>query len=63
MGTGTHTGARGPPSMFFSVDGGRSRISMITTQAVLPSTFLSVDGVRSRIYSSSNTQGPAVDVS
>jgi hypothetical protein len=43
--------------MFFSVDGGRSRISSSdASQGGLPLTFFNVDGGRSWFYSSGTSQ-------
>jgi hypothetical protein len=47
----------GPLSMFFSVDGGRSRISSSdASQGGPPLMFFNVDGGRSWFYSSGTSQ-------
>jgi hypothetical protein len=49
---------KGPPSIFFNVDGGCSWISISTRQGGPPSIFLSVDGGRFEISSSCTSNGP-----
>jgi hypothetical protein len=60
------TGARprGPPSMFFNIDGGRFRISISDTSSGggALSTFFNDDGGRSWIYSFDTSQGGVIDV-
>jgi hypothetical protein len=51
---------RAPPSTFFSIDGGHSRISVTTSRGV-SSMFFSVDGGHSRI-SVTTPQGSTIDV-
>jgi hypothetical protein len=62
LGSPAPTPLGGPPSMFLSVDGGRSRISSFGISWGPAVDVFSIDGGRSRISSSGPSRGPVVDV-